>query len=235
MPVLLLAQGDPEARTLLRQAIEARYGLQPPAIESLKLDFKGRARVKVGPITTWVPVDATAYFRFPTAMRWDFTVKPMGVPVRRGVEAFDGSSYRTTRGGNEPTVIDDADQVSSLRRRLWAIAAFLLTPMGEMFVKLSSTGNNSFVATNTQLNDAVNLHLHPNNTLDFVDVECLNPDTEQQQKFFIRLSEAQAPINSLMLPSKISTFWDDDPYYEVEPIQAEINPAISDEVFRVEA
>ena len=55
MPVLLLAQGDAEARDLLRKAIEARYGPRPPALDSLKIDFNGRTRIKVGPVMTWVP------------------------------------------------------------------------------------------------------------------------------------------------------------------------------------
>ena len=35
MPVLLLARGDQDSKSLLRRAIEARYGLGPPAIETL--------------------------------------------------------------------------------------------------------------------------------------------------------------------------------------------------------
>ena len=42
MPVLLLAQGDPQAKDLLRKAIHARYGLRPPALDSLHINFKGR-------------------------------------------------------------------------------------------------------------------------------------------------------------------------------------------------
>ncbi len=56
MPVLLLARGDQESKALLRRAIEARYGLGPPVLETLKLQLKGRARAKVGPVTTWVPL-----------------------------------------------------------------------------------------------------------------------------------------------------------------------------------
>jgi hypothetical protein len=234
MPVLLLAQGDPQAKNLLRQAIEARYGLRPPVIESLRIDFKGRARAKVGPITTWVPVDASAQFRFPNQMRWDFTVRPFGLPVHRGVEAFDGTTYRIARGNSTPTIINDEAHISSMRRRLWAIAALLLTPLGEHFVKLAANGDNSFEAANTQLHDAVNLNLRSNNTLDYVQVKCLNPDTEQQQTFFMRLSEDQSAVNDLMLPCKISTFWDDNPYYEVEPILAESNPAIPEAVFTLD-
>ena len=81
MPVLLLAQGDTTSKDMLRHAIEARYGLRPPVLESLQIDFKGRVRAKLGPINTWVPVEATAYFNFPTSMRWDFSVKAAGVQI----------------------------------------------------------------------------------------------------------------------------------------------------------
>lgn len=235
MPVLLLAQGDPQAKDLLRKAITARYGLRPPALESLRIQFKGRARAKLGPITTWVPVEATARFNFPSAMRWDFIVRAVGVQIGSGVEAFDGTNYRSARGGKTPTVQDDAKLVSSLQRRLWSIAAVLLTPLGEHFVRLTASGENQFEARNTQTDGAVNLHLRPDNTLDTVDVNCLNPDTGNEQTFMLRLSDEQSSINELMLPCKISTFWDNDPYFEVEPVLAEINPTIDEAVFRLES
>ena len=197
MPVLLLAQGNAEAKDLLRKAIEARYGLRPPALESLQIDFKGRVRAKVGPVTTWLPVAATAYFQFPTSMRWDFTVKPIGVPVQRGVDAFDGTTYRRLRGSNTPQVISDDEQVTSVQRRLWAIAALFLTPLGDHFVKLSAKGPHSLDATNTTLNDTVSLYLRPDNTLDYVQVVCLNPDSNQQQTFTLGLSTDQAPVNEM--------------------------------------
>lgn len=231
MPVLLLAQGDAEAKDLLRKAIEARYGLRPPALESLQIDFKGRVHAKVGPITAWVPVDAIAYFQFPTSMRWDFTVKPVGVSVQHGVDAFDGVTYRRQRGGSSPQIITDSQQISSIQRRLWAIAALFLTPLGEHFVKLTATGKNTLDATNTKINDAVSLHLRPDNTLDHVQVACLNPDTDKQQTFFLRTSTDQAPVNEFMLPRKITAFWDDAPYFEVEPIRVDSNPQIAEAMF----
>jgi hypothetical protein len=231
VPVLLLAQGDAEAKDLLRKAIEARYGLRPPALESLQIDFKGRVRAKIGPITAWVPVDATAYFQFPTSMRWDFTVKPVGVSMQRGVDAFDGATYRRMRGGGTPQMVGDNQQINSIQGRLWAIAALFLTPLGEHFVKLTATGSNSLDATNTQINDTVRLCLRPDNTLDHVQVACLNPDTDKQQTFFLRTSTDQSAVSEFMLPCKISTFWDDTPYFEVEPIRVDSNSNIAETVF----
>jgi hypothetical protein len=233
MPVLLLAQGDAKARETVKKAIGARYGFTPPAIESLGIDFKGRARAKVGPITAWVPVDVTASFRFPTHMRWDFTVKPIGVPVQRGVEAYDGAQYRRMRGSGSPTLMNDEAVMSSMRRRLWSVAALLLTPLGEPFVKLTSNEDGSINVTHTQLHDAVNMVLRANHTLECIQVECMNPDSERVQTFMMQVSEAQAPIDGLMLPSKIQTFWDGEPYFEVEPVAVNNNPQFSESLFKL--
>ncbi|MDX1993135.1 MAG: hypothetical protein SF029_12140 [bacterium] len=234
MPVLLLAHGDPQAKDLLKKAIEARYGVRPPALDSLKLDFKGRARAKVGPVMTWVPVDATAYFRFPSAMRWDFNVKPLGLSVQRGVEAYDGTSYRTVRGDKQPNVVHDDEQIASMRRRLWATAAILLTPLGDHFVKLSCETEKSFSATNTQLHDAALIALRPNRLLDSVQVDCHDPDGKPAT-FSLRLADDQIEINDFMLPSKISAYWDDQPTFELEPVMVSPNPDIPDAVFTLEA
>lgn len=231
MPVLLLAQGDAAAKDMLRRAIEARYGLRPPAIESLSIDFKGRARAKIGPVNTWVPVEAAARFLFPSAMRWDFTVRPAGVEIQRGSEAFDGKVYRRARGSQTPAVIDDSALVNSVQSRLWAMAAVLLTPLGEHFVKLAITGDHSFCATNTQINNAVELALRDNRTVDRASVTCLNPDSRQQQRFSLHLSENQMPVNDFMLPCKVNAFWDDDPYFEIEPVRADANLTLEEAVF----
>ena len=234
MPVLLLAQGEPAAKDMLRQAIEARYGMRPPALDSLRLDFKGRERVKVGPVSTWVPVDATAYFHFPKAMRWDFNVKPLKMSVQRGAEAYDGEVYRTTRGRKEPTVINDPEQVHSMRRRLWGVASILLTPLSDMFVNLTAVDSASFEATNTKLDDTARITLRADNKLNEVRVKCLNPDTNKEQDYVILLSEELVTINDLILPAKLTVQWDNDPSFELEPIAADINPQIPDAVFMLQ-
>lgn len=235
MPVLLLSYGDPKAKDLLRRAIEARYGVRPPALESLKLDFKGRARAKVGPVTAWVPVEATAYFHFPNAMRWDFVVKPLGLPVQRGIESFYENTYRVMRGKSTQTVTDHA-HIAYLRRRLWAIAALLLTPLGENFVKLSVNNghSNSFQVTNTQINDTVSVYLRGDHTIESVQADCLNPDTDREQRYIMRLSDKQIELDELMLPGKIEVFWDNTPNFEIEPTRAVSNPALAEYIFTLE-
>ncbi len=233
MPVLLLAQGDQAARAILRQAIEARYGTRPPALDHLKIDFEGRAHVRVGPVKTWVPVDVNAYFSFPTAMRWDFAVKPMGLPVQRGVEAFDGSTFRSTRGSKAPAEVTDPALVQSMQRRLWAVAAILLTPLSDMFVKLTTTSNYSFSAINTQLNDSAEVFLRFDQSIDYVKVHCLNPDNNHQQDYTLYPSEELTNIDDLLLPSKIKFFWDETPYFEATPVTVDTNPDFTDEVFTI--
>lgn len=233
MPVLLLAYGDPQAKDLLRKAIESRYGLLPPAIEALHLRFKGRARAKVGPVTTWVPVDLAAYFHFPKAMRWDFTVKPLGLPVQRGVESFDGEVYRSMRG-SRTSEMSAEDQLDHLRSRLWAVAALLLTPLSEGHIKLSQAGANCFNATHTMIGEMVQVMLRPDHSIEQVQVECMNPDTHKRQWFRLRPSVEHVEIEGLRLPSKIAASWDDEPSFEVEPIGADNVVNIPDGVFKLE-
>ena len=234
MPVLLLARGDPEAKDLLRQAIEARYGLRPPAIESLRIDFKGRSRAKVGPITTWVPINVVAYFRFPKAMRWDFKVGKIGITLQSGIEAFDGENYHRTRGGGTPQLIDDPAQVDSIHGRLWTISALLLTPLSEHYIQLNAIDSNTFDAENTQIGNTVRVSLREDYTLAQVETTCVNPDSGNEQRFILKLSEELDAIDELMLPHKISAFWDDDAAYELEPVSAENNAEIADSVFTLE-
>lgn len=234
MPVLLLAQGDPPAKDLLRKAIQARYGIRPPALESLKIVFKGRVRARLGPLATWVPVEATAHFHFPRSMRWDFIVRAVGVQIGSGSEAFDGSTYRTLRGSKSPVEIADPDLISSMQKRLWAMAAVLLTPLGDHFVKLSIHADHQLEACNTQTSGAVNLFLRDDYAIEHVEVRCVNPDSEREQTFTLRLSQEQLPINDLMLPVKVEAYWDEDVYFEIEPVSVDVNPPIAETVFRLE-
>lgn len=231
LPVLLMAQGEPGAKDLLRKAIQARYGLRPPVLESLDIQFKGRARTKIGPISTWVPVEARGRFAFPDAMRWDFTVTAVGMQIGSGVEAFDGQTYRMSRGQKDNWGMTDEHAVRSIQLRLWAIAAVLLTPLGEHFIRLESNDDYTLYAHNTRFNGTVSLAMRPDQSLSQVDVTCLNPDTRHDQVFTLQLSEELQAFDDLILPARISAFWDSEPYFEIEPIQAEANPSISPDVF----
>ncbi len=184
---------------------------------------------------TWVPVHNVTRFRFPSAIRWDFSVRPVGVPVQRGIEAFDGEVYRQLRGRGQAEIIENVELVASLQQRIWAIAAVLLTPLGEHFVKLETSSQESFKATNTKLHHTVDIHLRPDYTVDLVEVVCLNPANNKQQTFRLKLSEDQAPVDDIMLPRMIQAFWDDQAYFEVRPTKVENLPAIADDVFTLKA
>ena len=231
MPVLLMAQGDAAAREQLRQAIEARYGMRPPVIENMRIDFKGRARAKIGPVTTWVPVDVTAQFRLPSAMRWDFTVRPAGVPVRKGVESYDGRTLRRAVGKETPEEIQDEDIISSAQRRLWAIAALLLTPLGDHFVTLTAENGDRFAANNRQVGSEVHLLMHADKTIEQVYVACLNSESGFIQRFKLVPQEGLVAFDELLLPKRVAAFWDDDPWFEVTPVAALANAEIDDSVF----
>jgi hypothetical protein len=234
MPVLLLAHGDQDSKTMLRRAIEARYGLGPPAIETLRLELKGRTRTKLGPVATWMPLEGIAYFKFPLSVRWDFTIRPVGVALNSGVEAFDGVTCRK-RPNREPiAIIDDADHVASVRARLWAISAVLLMPLAEHFVELRGTGERALDAIHTEAGITAHLQLNEDHTLDYAATDCLNPSSGEMQTYTLHQADGQAIVGDLMLPRKVATFWDDQPEMELSPVTVESNPTLDEGFFRLE-
>jgi hypothetical protein len=231
MPVLLLARGDQNARDLLKKAIEARYGTRPPMIESMHIDFAGRTRARVGPITTWVPMEMTARFQLPSAMRWDFVAKPAGVSMRRGTESYDGEKLRSRTGNGQPTLIEDAAVIDAVQNRLWAIAALLLTPLGDHFVELTEVDDLTFTARNTQVNTSVYVHLQPDYRIDFVAVNTFNTEANSVQQLRLSTAPELTAFDDLLLPSQINASWDGTPWFEMSPSAAQNNPDIPPGVF----
>lgn len=234
MPVLLLCKGDSASRLMLRAAIEARYGINPPVIEQLRIFYKGQTRVKLGPIKTLVPMEATASFIFPTHMRWDTVMKPANLSVQRGVETFDGKVYRTQRTYKTPTEKSSANIVQSARGRLWQTAASLLTPLSDHFIHLSRCGDNCLSAMNGMFNDTVNIYLRENGTVESITIRCFNPDEGRDQVSTLKLSEEQIPVDGLMLPAQISAYWDDELYYQINPVSVKINPDLALSTFSLD-
>ncbi len=230
MAILLLARGDEEARTLMRKAIEARYGTRPLFLDSIQLGFKGRARVKVGPVMTWVPLVIDAYLRFPDTVRWDFTVKPMGLPVQRGVEAVFGDVYRSERGKRKE-MKDDPALVDNLRQRLWSLAALLLTPMAESYVTLESVGPLAFTATNTQTQDSATVQLNDDYSIASVSIDCLNLESGQEQTYTLRAQSEIVSMDDVALPGQVTAFWDDQPHFEVQLTSANYQTELPDSLF----
>ncbi|MFZ4827703.1 MAG: DUF6544 family protein [Phototrophicaceae bacterium] len=233
MPVLLMARGDQPSRLALGQAIEARYGMRPPVLDSLQVDFEGRARIKLGFFMTWVPVHVTAYFAFPNRMRWDFAVRPVGVPIQKGIESYDGRYFRRIRGNGAAEVIETLDVVHSAQQRLWAVAALLLTPLGEHYVSLRHVDDTHFTAAHYDLGTEVTLALNADYTLAQVSTHCWNADAEQQQLYQLHIEGELANLNDILLPSKIIAYWNDEPSFEVKPISLILNPTIPDAIFEL--
>ncbi len=235
MPILLLAKGDADARDLLKNAIRARYGLRPPAIESLRIDFTGRTRVKLGPLKTWVPVEATAQFSLPSSMRWDFTARPAGVAVRRGVESYDGVVMRTVRGTGPAKAIEDTAVVETAKKRLWAIAALMLTPLGDEYVELQIMDDFTFRATHTKLDVAVVVKLRENALIDTVSVEAFNADRGVDEVLSLAPSPEMTSMDGLLIPTQVVSMWNDEPWLEVSPAEMKQNPEIPISVFMLDA
>ncbi len=233
MPVLLLARGDQESRNLLRRAIEARYGLGPPAIESLKLELKGRVRTKIGPVAAWIPLEGIAYFKFPFSVRWNYTTHTAGLVRSDNADGFDGSVCRQ-RHGSQTRVFADAASVASARAQLWALSGLLLMPLSEPYVELRASGAHSLDAVNHDCTVTAHLQLNEDYSLGFATTECLNPATRRQQTFALRLNEGQKVVGGLMLPGKITLERDNHAEMEVTPVAAEINPPLDEAIFRLE-
>ncbi len=233
MPVLLLARGDQPSRTLLRHAIESRYGLGPPVLETLQLELKGRTHAKIGLFAMWMPLEGTVYLKFPNQMRWNFTVRPMGMMAQQYSFSFDGQVCR--RGGSHVSLIDNPDGIASARARIWAMSGVLLTPLAEEFVELRSTGEHSFEALNHQTQASMLLHLNDDFTLQCTGTDCLNPSSGKQQHYELRVSEGQGMVSDLMLPRKLSILWDDQVNVELTPTAVQSNLALDESLFRLEA
>jgi len=233
MPVLLLARGDQVSRSMLKQAIEARYGHSAPMIETTKIDLKGRSRVKLPFTTTWMPVEATVYVKFPSAIRWDFTMRPVGLPVSNMSEAFDGSALRRTRVLRSSEVNTDTGLLHSLRARLWSMAVMLLTPLPDPSVEVRMLGETTLVVENTQTDIRVNLQLNADKTVHQIGTVCFNPLTEKEQIYTLRATHGQELIGDIMFPRQIEVLWDDEVESELNPVSIETNLSLDDSFFRI--
>ncbi|PJF37656.1 MAG: hypothetical protein CUN55_20965, partial [Phototrophicales bacterium] len=105
-------------------------------------------------------------------------------------------------------IVEDARESESMRRRLWAMAALLLTPLGEQYVQLEMLNDGYLEARNMELGDTVQLHLNANGALEEVRVSCYNPDSETEQLFRLSVSTELIDTDGIMMPQKINAYWD---------------------------
>lgn len=229
MPVLLMSRGDAQAKDLLRRVIEARYGYQPPVIETLRITMRGRVPAQLGPIKINSILDVTASFRFPSALRFDFVGRIFGIPFRRTSAAYDGTTIYRTSGVRPDSQISDTE---IYRAFLWGAASFFLTPLGEHFVELSSTGERSFDAKNIQTGSVAHLKLHSDHRLDTVQV--VSEVNGQARPFELQLDRERMLVNELALPTQLTVSWNGTSYRFI-PVAAEVNPPMSEGLFTLEA
>lgn len=228
MPVLLLCRGDNESKDLLRSAIESRYGYGPPAIETLSLRFDGTIHTRVGPSHMKLPLNLQAHFRFPYAFHTDYSAKMMGVAVKHQIEMFDGENYAR---GTDTQIITNPEEITSRRQRVWLMSAMLLTPLTEHYVTLEFINDLEFSATHRDTEDKANIFLKPDYTVDYMYVDCLNPDTGKQQRYTLRVADGHTTVDELILPTKLHITWDDDPFIDLHPATAEVNPELPETLF----
>ncbi len=233
MPVLLLARGDQVSRSMLKQAIEARYGHSAPMIETTKIEMKGRSRVKLPFTSTWMAIETTVYVKFPSAIRWDYVVRPVGLPVSSMSEAFDGSTLRRTRMLRSPEVNTDTGLLHSLRSRLWSMAVMLLTPLSDPAIQVRRLNDTTLAVENTETEIRVNLMLNEDMTVKQIATVCYNPLTEREQVYCLRATNGQEMIDGLMFPRQIDVLWDDELDLEMTPVSIETNPVLEDSFFRI--
>lgn len=230
MSVLLLARGDSLAKDLLRAAIESRYGLRPPVLETLQLDVKGRMQARLGPVSGWLPFSATLTFKQPLSFHYEYTLRVSGVPVKRSTQAYDGMVLRQETSG-DPTVLTDSQLIQSVQQRLWTALALLLTPLTESHVSLHAPAEHMLEATNAVTDDTVLIVLNEDNTVAYVQSNAYNPQAEENQVFKLEVSETNVDLGGLLLPEMITCNWDDEPFLEIEPVDAVVNPDVGDDLF----
>jgi hypothetical protein len=107
--------------------------------------------------------------------------------------------------------------------------------MSDHYIKVTSCGDRCIEALNTKLNDTVKIHLHDDYSINYVEVECLNPETDSIQKHTLKLEHEQQPINNLMLPTKVMAYWDDVLHYEMRPVEVDLHPELPLSLFTLEA
>lgn len=230
MRILLLCQGTPVAKDMLRKAIERRYGMNPPVIEKLHIGFKGRAKAPDG---EWMPLSAQARFELPNKVRWDFVANDTRHDMQQGAIAYDGFSYRHTRDDANLEKITQTDYLNSMRSQLWSLATMLLTPLSDHMVKLTECGDFCLEAKNTQLNESTTIRLRDDYSVKSVEVPCWNPRTQRQQLYRLVMTRETAPVDGFILPKRLGAFWDKDPDYEMMPVRVERHPEFPPEIFNL--
>lgn len=223
MSFLSLAKGDPAARNLLQRAIRARYGLRPVAVESLRLALVGRARGPLG-----LPARVEAVFSYVRAShgRWERTRKLFGLQLGTAAESFDGAAcYR--RQGSDLSKVVDPPILESLRLRLWAEFAQLLTPLTEANVVLKSIDERSFqTMLESEPATVATVTLNPDDTVAVVSVQRYRESDQRIAPFVIQPLGGLQTLDGFAFPRQLVFQWGDDPPENLTVLRAEPNAKI---------
>jgi hypothetical protein len=233
MPVLLLCQGDDQAKAWLRRGIERLYGPTPPLIEGLHVHLTGHALGHVGPLPTRTPVEMTATCREDGCMRLDLAHKPRGRQARLTIEAFDGQTYRLAQG-DETTVHPGGLYATSLRRRLWAMQALTLTPLGAPELVLRSVRSREVSIRHRETEDEMLVEFREDGDVARVAIECTHPMSGTAQIFSLEPAAQVLRQDGMAFPAGLRVFWDRQPTFDLATHRIAQDPDSSDGFFRLE-
>jgi len=233
MPILMLAQGDQPAKNMLGQLIVTRYGLRPPTLDNLIIDFRGHIPFKTEDGIRAIPLDATAMFNFPNAMRWDFTVRHPDGKTVQNIESFDGRLLHEQRQQQPPQVVTHIEHLHGIIRRLWAMAAILVTPLSDPNIHLAMHNSRAFYAQDLRFGDAVMIRISSEQRVECVQAICYNPSTATEQIYSLLPSPELIEVDGLVLPKSLRAYWDEDILFELKPIAAEAGLVVPESMFRL--
>ncbi|GEM_PF-1021193 len=232
MSFLTLAQGDPIGKDLLKKLVNSRYGISPPAMESLRITYRGRTRARLWRVPLWARVDAVATYRFPREMKWEFKVRLLGLLRSGYTTSFDGTAVYEQHGFKVSTITDEV-LVESARRRAWAETVFFISPLiADPQVHVEGEGNHTLrVWLAGQEADVAIVRLDEDNRLHEVEVERVDPADGQRKRQFIRPVGELVKVDGLIMPQTIQRYWEDELFMELSPVAVDLNPELAPDVF----
>ena len=238
MSFLTLTQGDSVGKGLLKKLLGARYGGSVPALDTLRVTYRGRSQAKLGPLPLWAQVEAVATYRFPDHMRWEFKLTAIRLMRSSYSTAFDGTTV-TELERNKVSVITDPQYVQSARTRAWAETVFFVSPLTtdeRIRVERVEEDSNAFRAYGPGEDGPVALvRLHEDGRLKEVEVERVNPVSGITQRQRLVSSGELTRVDKLIVPSMIQRYWDDELTMELTPVEVEINLALEPDAFTIQA
>lgn len=235
MPFLLLTQGDTIGLDLLKKLVDNRYGGSPPSIDALRVTYDGWSQARLGPLPLRATVRAVATYRFPFEMRWEFSIRVMRFMRSRYTTAFDGTTvYEEQRAKISETTNEAA--VQSARARAWSEAVYFVSPMiSDHAVRVEAVDSHTFKALAPGHPDlAAVVHLNDDNVMQYVEIDRMDPNDNSLKRQRLEPSDELVRVDGLLMPAELRRYWNGDLFMTLKPIQAELNPALKTEDFRLE-